>query len=136
MRPVSDIRRLGFRPWFERQLIESHVYLVTAFLCLTLVLAAFEELSSRARGLEQLGMLALILAGGAIGILSWERYRVILLRALQLSERSVCEKCRAYARFSVLDSARGDIEDGERAREGAAWLRVKCKSCGHEWTME
>jgi hypothetical protein len=135
MRPASDIRRLGFKHWFERQLIESHVYLVTAFLCLTLVLAVFEELGSRAGGLEQAGLLALILAGGALGILAWERYRVILFRALQLSEHSVCEKCRAYARFSVLDSARGDIQDGEEDREGA-WLRVKCKRCGHEWTME
>jgi hypothetical protein len=135
MRPASDIRRLGFKRWFERQLIESHVYLVTAFLCLTLVLAVFEELSSRAGAFEQAGLLALILAGGALGILSWERYRVLLFRALRLSERSICEKCRAYARFSVLDSARGDVQDGEQVR-GESWLRVKCKRCGYEWTME
>jgi hypothetical protein len=135
MRPAFDIRRLGFKRWFERQLIESHVYLVTAFLCLTLVLAAFEELGSKTGTIERAGMLALILAGGALGLLSWERYRTILLRALQLSECSVCERCRAYARFSVLDSARGDVQDGEQVR-GGTWLRVKCKSCGHEWTME
>lgn len=135
MRPTFDIRRLGFKRWFERQLIESHVYLVTAFLCLTLVLAVFEELGSKTGTFERAGMLALILAGGALGILSWDRYRSILLRALQLSERSVCEKCRAYARFSVLDSARGEVQDGEQVR-GGTWLKVKCKSCGHEWTME
>ena len=131
----SVIRRRGFKHWYERQLIESHVYLVTAFLCLTLVLAAFEELSSRTGTFERAGMLALMLAGSAVGVLSWERYRVTLLRALQLSERAVCDKCHAYARFSVLDSARGDGDDGNHVR-GQSWLRVKCKNCGHQWTME
>jgi hypothetical protein len=116
-------------------LIESHLYLVTAFLCLTLVLAAFEELSSRTGAFDRATMLALMLAGTALGGLSWKRYRVMLLRALQLSERSVCEKCRAYARFSVLDAARDNHENQEQVR-GESWLRVKCKKCGHEWTME
>ena len=64
-------RRSGFKRWFERQLIESHVYLVT---------------------------------------------------------------CRAYARFSVVDSARHDaVETGKRT--GISWLRVKCQKCGNEWTI-
>lgn len=134
MRLASDIHKRGFKPWFERRLIESHVYLVTAFLCLILVLAVFEELGSRTAGLEQAGMLALILAGSALGILSWNRYRAILFHALQLSERSVCEKCRAYARFNVIDSGRTNAQDDEQGR-GGSWLRVKCKNCGHEWTM-
>lgn len=134
MRPASDIHKRGFKPWFERRLIESHVYLITAFLCLVLVLAAFEELSSRAGGFEQAGMLTLILSGGAFGILSWNRYRTILFYALQLAERSVCEKCRAYARFNVIDSGRTDAQDDGQVR-GESWLRVKCKNCGHEWTM-
>jgi hypothetical protein len=134
VRLASDIDKRGFKPWFERRLIESHVYLVTAFLCLVLVLAVFEELSSRAGGFEQAGSLALILAGSALGVLSWNRYRAILFHALQLAERSVCEKCRAYARFNVIDSGRTNAQDDEQDR-GGSWLRVKCKNCGHEWTM-
>ena len=32
MTPADGIRRLGFHRWYERQLIESHVYLVTGLL--------------------------------------------------------------------------------------------------------
>ena len=136
MRAVSDdIRRRGFRPWFERRLIESHVYLITAFLCLVLVLAVFEELGSKAGVVEQAGMLALILAGGALGILSWNRYRAILFYALHLAEHSVCGKCGAYARFSVVDSGRTQSQENGPEQAGGPWLRVKCKSCNHQWTM-
>ena len=116
------IRKLGFERWFERQLIESHVYLVTSFLCLILVLAVFEELGSGAAGLERALMFAAIVAGGALGLFSWDRYRTILFPALQLSERSTCEKCGAHARFSVIDSGREDIQETVEHR-------------GHQWTM-
>lgn len=134
VRPASDIRRLGFKSWFERQLIESHLCLVTAFLCLILVLAVFEEMGSRTGWLDEARLLVLIVVGVALGIVSWDRYRVILFRALRLSERSVCEKCRAYARFSVIDSGRSDASNNAGAPAGT-WLRVKCKKCGYEWTM-
>ena len=134
MEPAAGIRKLGFKRWFERQLIESHVYLVTVFLCLILVFAVFEQLRSHTGGLERALMYAAMIGGGALGLLSWNRYRVILFRALRLAERSTCKDCGAYARFSVLDSTRARIEDIADDRDGL-WLKVKCKTCGHEWTM-
>ena len=134
MQPVPGIRKLGFRRWFERQLIESHVYLVTCFLCLILVLAVFEELGSGAAGLERALMLATIVAAGALGIFSWDRYTTILFPALRLSERSTCEKCGTHAHFSVIDCGREDIQETAEDREGA-WLKVKCARRGHQWTM-
>ena len=134
MEPAAGIRKLGFKRWFERQLIESHAYLVTVFLCLVLVIAVFEQLGSRAGALERALMYAAIIGGGALGIVSWNRYRVILFRALHLAERSTCKNCGAYARFSVLDSTRVHAEDDADDRDGV-WLKVKCKTCGHEWTM-
>jgi hypothetical protein len=79
-------------------------------------------------------MYAAMIGGGALGLLSWNRYRVILFRALRLSERSTCKNCRAYARFSVLDSARALVGNDADGRDGL-WLKVKCKTCGHEWTI-
>jgi hypothetical protein len=128
-----DIRRLGFKRWFERQLIESHVYLVTCLFCLILILAILEQLHSRT-GLERIVMVALVFGGVALGIFSWDRYRAILFRALRLSERSSCEKCRAYARYDVFDWARAEFQDAEEDGDGA-WLKVKCKVCAHEWTL-
>ena len=57
--PADAIRKLGFKKWYERQLIESHVYLVTCFLCLILVVAVLEGFSFRAPGLQPLVTLAL-----------------------------------------------------------------------------
>ncbi len=47
MQVGKDIARLGFRRWYERQLVESHAYLVAAFLALILLLAGFESLERR-----------------------------------------------------------------------------------------
>ena len=33
MEPARSIGKLGFRRWYERQLIESHAWLITCFLC-------------------------------------------------------------------------------------------------------
>ena len=133
MEPATGIRKLGFKRWFERELIESHAYLVTLFLCLVLVIALFEHLSSRTGGFDRVLMYASMLAGGAIGIFSLNRYIAILFRALRLSRRAICENCGAYSRFSVLDSGRADIEE-ESGRDGT-WLKLSCSGCGHEWTM-
>ena len=134
MEPAAGIRKLGFKRWFERRLIESHVYLVTSFLCLILVIAVFEQLGSRVGELERILMLVAIIGGGALGIVSLNRYIAILFRALRLAERSTCKNCGAYARFSVLDSTRAHIEDIAGDHDGL-WLKVKCNTCGNEWTM-
>jgi hypothetical protein len=134
LEPAAGIRKLGFERWFERQLIESHVYLVTLFLCMILVSAVFEQLGSSAGALERIFMYAAMGSGGALGIVSLNRYAAILLRALRLSQQSICKNCGAYARFRVLDSARGYPGDGAEDRD-RVWLKVKCKTCSHEWTM-
>jgi hypothetical protein len=129
---ADDIRKRGFRKWYERQLIESHAYLVTCFLCMILVAALMEELSFRAPGLKPLLLLALAAGGGLLGLVSWLRYRRIMLAAERLGDRSVCEQCHAYAKFDVLDSG-GTPATPES--EPAPWLRVRCRKCGHVWTM-
>lgn len=45
--PAQGIARLGFRTWDERQLIESHVWFITGFLCAALILALTEDLNLR-----------------------------------------------------------------------------------------
>jgi len=134
LEPAAAIRKLGFKRWFERELIESHAYLVTCFLCLVLVVALFEQLGARTGGFERALMYAAMLARGGIGIFSLNRYIAILFRALRLSQRSTCENCGTYARFSVLDSGRANTEEAVRGRDGT-WLKLRCSRCGHEWTM-
>jgi len=130
--PALGIRKLGFRRWFERQLYESHAYLLTCLLCLILVFALIEELHTRSGGPERALILAVIFCAGAVGLISFERYRAMLFRALHLSGRSNCEKCRAYGQFDVLNSARASCADPM----GEYWLKVRCRKCRHEWRME
>jgi hypothetical protein len=135
MQPGQHIARLGFKRWYERQLIESHAYLVTCFLCMVVVAACLEELSFRAPGIKPFAMLALVGVGGWVAIFSWRRYRTILLAAERLGDRSTCETCGAYAKFDVLESGGSDgpSQIGDGTPE--TWLRVRCRKCGHGWTM-
>ena len=75
MEPAATIGRLGFRRWYERQLIEGHAWLVTLILCLVAIGACVETMSFRGPRLEVLGYAAAVVAA-----------------------------CRAYARFKLIGS--------------------------------
>ena len=64
MSEAEGIRKLGFRRWYERQLIESHAWFVTCFLCLILALACAEDMEFKAGGVQPVLMLATIAAAG------------------------------------------------------------------------
>jgi hypothetical protein len=133
--PAEAIRKLGFKKWYERKLVESHAYLVTCFLCMILVAAVLEEFSFRAPGAKPLVALALMAGGGLVGLFSWRRYRAIMGEAERLGDRSTCEGCGAYAKFDVLES--GGSAGPSQVGDGTptTWLRVRCRKCGRGWTM-
>jgi len=135
---VESIRKRGFKKWYERQLIESHLYLVTCFLCMILVAACIEEFSFRAPGLKPVYMLVSMAGGGLLGLLSWLRYKAMMTVAEAYGDHSTCRQCGAYARFDVLDW--GDPPPAAVVAEGHApgantWLKVRCRKCAHVWTM-
>ena len=132
MELVDDIRKRGFKKWYERQLIESHAYLVTCFLCMILVAALMEEVSFRAPGVKPFVMLAVMTGGGLLGLFAWLRYKAIMLTAERLGDRSVCEQCHAYAKFEILEAGGAPATPES---EPDPWLRVRCRKCGHSWTM-
>jgi hypothetical protein len=133
--PADAIRRLGFKKWYERQLIESHVYLVTCILCLILAVTLLEGFSFRAPGLQPLVGLALIGGGGWVGLFSLRRYGAIMTAAERLSQRSTCGGCGAYATFDILDAGGSDAQSPAGDATSTTWLRVRCRKCGHGWTM-
>ena len=136
MEPAKSIARLGFRRWYERQLIESHAYLVTGFLCLILVLAGIEAFNIHAAGLESLMMLVLILGGGYVGLFSWRRYLATLGRAEHLAAHATCDKCSTHAAITVTGSGEDrDLVSDTEDSPTASWLAVKCRKCGHHWTI-
>ncbi len=132
MELADRIRKRGFKKWYERQLIESHAYLVTCFLCMILVAALLEEVNFRAPGLKLFVTLGWIIGGGLVGVFSWLRYRTIMVAAERFGGRSVCEQCKAYAKFDIVESGGSPSTPDS---EPEPWLRVKCRKCGHGWTM-
>jgi ribosomal protein L40E len=133
---ADGIRKKGFRGWYERQLIEAHFYLISGFLCLIMVIASLEGFSLRTPAWETLLRLIAMLGGGALCLWTIKRYLMILAFAEYASERSVCEKCAAYGGLDLggatAHHAWKQDEDGEAV---AAPVGVRCRKCGHQWTI-
>ena len=64
---AAGIRKLGFRKWYERELLRSHAHMALTFVCMIGVLAAFEAASRYKGWLDQLIDGIAILACGAGG---------------------------------------------------------------------
>lgn len=138
MDPTSSIRKLGFRRWYERELIKCHAALVTCFLCGLTIAILLEQVNVREFGWQPLSMLAIIFVAAILGWTSWRSYITILQRAELYGERSSCPKCLAYGRFKVLatglDKVPGAAATAVAPLE-AAWMRVECRQCGTAWRM-
>ena len=133
MTPADSIRKLGFRRWYERQLIDAHACLVTGFLCMIVALATLEGFSFRGDGVKVLLTLMTVFAAGAIGLSALRRYLKVLGRAERIAEHSTCTKCSAYGRLQILAAG---SESSAPAEGFAPWMRVQCRKCGHQWLIE
>ncbi|HYC35847.1 MAG TPA: hypothetical protein VEC19_05455 [Usitatibacter sp.] len=138
MDPTASIQRLGFRKWYERELIKCHAALVTCFLCGITVAALLEQVEIVEFGWRPLSMLAIVFFASLLGWASWRSYITVLQRAERYGERSSCPNCRAYARFRVIDTGI-DTYPSQAAEAVAplqsAWLKVVCRKCGTGWRM-
>jgi hypothetical protein len=135
MKLAQDIGRLGFRRWYERQLVESHAYLVTAFLALILLLAGYEALAAlRDSPLYYLLIVAAAGGAGTLMFVAWRRFSVLMARAELFAESAACTGCSAWGRFEVLaEEAASDDDAPESGRPH--WIRVRCRQCGHAWRL-
>jgi hypothetical protein len=130
----EGIRKIGFRRWHERQLLQCHLYLATSLLCIIAVLAAMEGYGSRELSFDFFAGLVIMLAGGAVGGWAFLRYLRMLVVAQHAADRSVCDKCKTYGVLEATGPA------GVARHRGAdmeiAPTRVRCRKCGNEWTIE
>lgn len=124
---AEGIRRLGFRRWYERQLIESHVYFITAFLSLIVVIAGIEGYSASATGSSRLMMVAVVVGGVLVCGWSFHRYQLMLGRAVRAAEHSKCAKCATYGAFEI-------VRPSEELKTGSN-VTVRCRKCAHEWRL-
>jgi hypothetical protein len=137
MELADGIRKIGFRRWYERQLIESHLYLISGILCLVTVAASAEELNLRTPAWETALRLGALLGGVVICLWAFRRYLQMLAVAEYAAERSVCERCTTYRGLEVTAvDARGAWKHREDGEGVLAPVTVRCRQCGHEWTIE
>ena len=120
MEPAQSIGKLGFRRWYERQLLESHAWLVTCLLAALAAFALIEGLDFKAAFFTSLTRSIMAFVAGLLSWLALYRYAMMLTRANALAQHAVCRGCGAYGRFEVLD--------GE--------AHVRCRGCRHEWQLK
>jgi hypothetical protein len=121
----QSIRRLGFRKWYERELLQSHAHLVLLVLATLGLLGCAETYTRRLEFLDQLQIVAAALASAAIGVFALRRYLYLLNHAEFVANQASCPACDTYARWDL---------DAERSTE-ARW-RARCRHCQHLWDIE
>ena len=131
MELADGIRKIGFRRWHERQLIQGHLYLVSALLCLITVLAAVEGFASRGFSARFVIGLLVITAGTAAGVWAFGRYVRMMTTAQYAADRSVCARCKTYGVLEVAGTSR----DAGSPELGIRPTPVRCRMCGNEWTI-
>lgn len=125
MRLAEGIRRHGFRKWYERELMRSHLHMLLLLFCAIGLLGAFELFSRTAPLSEQLNAMFSVLLCAGVGVWSLRRYLYLLMHAEEVAHQAVCAQCKAYGRLAVLQV--------EAASERVS---VRCKQCGHSWPID
>jgi hypothetical protein len=93
---AKKLKQMGFKKWYERQLIDGHIYLVLALFCVVLVACGFELVSLKDRNLGILGNGALIFIAALVAWQSMIRYQRIMLEAEYIGGHAECSNCGRY----------------------------------------
>jgi hypothetical protein len=121
---TEGVRRYGFRKWYERELLFSHLYLVLALLALAGMLGAIEVFSGATLILKLIDV-AFVLICGAVVFVSVQGYLWSLASAESIANQATCSQCNAYGRIEALY---------KEERDSA--IVVRCKKCEHTWQIE
>ncbi|MBA4329769.1 MAG: hypothetical protein C0428_16210 [Polaromonas sp.] len=123
-RPLAEgIRTVGFRKWYERELLSSHAHMLIALLSTIALMATLELFQGGSLGDKLVNVLLFILSG-ALALWSLRRYLYLLSHAEAVADQANCPQCTEYGRLSVVE------EDRRNGR-----LLVRCRKCGHDWTL-
>ncbi len=117
------IRRVGFRKWYERELLSSHAHMVLAFLSVIAMMASMEAFRGGNISEKLMDVIFVLLSAG-IGLWALRRYLFLLMRAEIIANQANCGECTEYGRFDV-------ISENHVASE----TRVCCRKCAHQWVI-
>ena len=120
-RLFEHFKRIGFRKWYERQLLSSHAHMVLAFLSVIALIGAMEAFRT-AQGDAQLANVLFVVVCAGIGAWALRRYLFLLMRAEEAANQASCPDCGDYGRFHVV---------GHRPR--LSEIDVRCRKCARDW---
>ncbi len=116
---AAGVSRVGFRKWYERELLSGHAHMVLALLSVVALLASLEALSHMQNVTTNIVGAGL---SGAIALWAARNYMTRLMRAEYVAHQATCAECGEYGRFEVV---------GDHGHEA----QVRCRKCGHRWLI-
>ena len=122
-RLAESISRIGFRKWYERQLLSSHAHFILGFLSAIGMVASVEAFRS-AHGDETMMLTMFVLVCAAIGAWALRQYSFLLTRAEGAANQANCPDCGVYGRFAVVRPRMVDRD-----------IDVRCNKCSREWVI-
>jgi ABC-type nickel/cobalt efflux system permease component RcnA len=122
MKLADGIRKLGFRKWYERELLTGHAHLALLLMCVLGLMTALEASSRYTSAADRLTDLVAVLVCAAAGVWTLRRYLFLLARAEAIAHQADCPHCGAYGRLTC-----------QAEHEEA--VDVRCRQCGHDWTI-
>ncbi|RZJ20901.1 MAG: hypothetical protein EOO54_12825 [Haliea sp.] len=123
-RPLAEgIRTVGFRKWYERELLSSHAHMLLALLSTIALMATLELFQGGSPGQKFLNA-SLFILSAALALWSLRRYLYLLSHAESLADQANCPQCQEYGRLNAVEEDRGTGQ-----------LLVQCRKCSHEWKL-
>lgn len=121
--PGERMERLGFRKWYERELLSGHAHLVLAILSVVALMASMEGF--RSGPVVRLENVLFVIASAGIGLWALRRYLFLTMRAEVVANQASCPDCGEYGRFGVVgrNPSRGETE-------------VCCRKCARRWVID
>jgi predicted RNA-binding Zn-ribbon protein involved in translation (DUF1610 family) len=120
---AETVMRVGFRKWYERQLLSSHAHMALAFLSVIALLASMEAFRG-AQGDAQVMNMLFVIVCGAVAWWALRRYVFLMMRAERTANQASCPDCGEYGRFRIV-----------RQRSSGEEVDVHCKKCSCEWMI-
>lgn len=122
-RLAEGVGRVGFRKWYERELLSSHAHLVLVLLSAIGMMASIEAFGGASITEKLIDVLFIIICA-AIGLWALRRYLFLLMRAEEIANQANCAGCGEYGRFNVVAENRTLNE-----------TEVCCRKCAHKWII-
>ena len=123
-RSLADgIRKVGFRKWYERELLSSHAHMLLAFLCVIALMAAMEAFQGGTRE-QKIVTECLCVVSALLGLWALRRYLYLLMHAEEVANQANCPECGTYGRLTL---------DAHDRRSGE--VVVRCRQCAHLWKI-